>query len=108
MPLPSPASGPALRSDFELGTVNPDVTAATAPSAQSVLGTKRRHAAMVSEITTSQAGLNNGGMTSPTSPGGRRRRGPSIASSGGARSVVMNADDMDIEDEPARKRVARR
>lgn len=111
MPLPhnaSPASGPAFHSDFNLGTANSDVTSAP-PSAQSVLGTKRRHASMVSEIHNTQAGPNSATSASPTSPGGRRRRGPSNASSGGAsRSMVMNGDAMDVEDEPARKRVARR
>ncbi|KAG8956091.1 hypothetical protein FRC00_005100 [Tulasnella sp. 408] len=98
----------ALRSSdfFDLGNVgNSDVTSAAPTSTQSVLGSKRRHAAMVSEITNTQAGANSAAATSPTSPGGRRRR---ISTTGASRSLVMNGDDMDIEDEPARKRVARR
>ncbi|KAG8899693.1 hypothetical protein FRC00_001087 [Tulasnella sp. 408] len=100
----------ALRSSdfFDLGNIsgNSDVTSAALPtSTQSVLGSKRRHAAMVSEITNTQAGANSAAATSPTSPGGRRRR---ISTTGASRSLVMNGDDMDIEDEPARKRVARR
>lgn len=99
----------ALRSSdfFDLGNVsgNSDVTSAAPTSTQSVLGSKRRHAAMVSEITNTQAGANSAAATSPTSPGGRRRR---ISTTGASRSMVMNGDDMDIEDEPARKRVARR
>ncbi|KAG8896566.1 hypothetical protein FRC01_011724 [Tulasnella sp. 417] len=98
-------------SEFDLGNGNSDVTSAVAAapltSTQSVLGSKRRHAAMVSEITNTQAGANSAAATSPTSPGSRRRR--SFASSGGAsRSMVVNTDDMDVEEEPARKRVARR
>ncbi|KAG9046677.1 hypothetical protein FS837_003879 [Tulasnella sp. UAMH 9824] len=114
MPLPHNASSAsagaaALRSSdfFDLGNVNgnSDVTSAAPTSTQSVLGSKRRHAAMVSEITNTQAGANSAAATSPTSPGGRRRR---ISTTGASRSMVMNGDDMDIEDEPARKRVARR
>lgn len=113
MPLPhnassAPAGAATLRSsDFDLGNGNSDVTSALPTTTQSVLGSKRRHAAMVSEITNTQAGANSASPTSVTSPGGRRRR--SFASSGGAsRSLVINPDDMDVEEEPARKRVARR
>ncbi|KAG8962335.1 hypothetical protein FRC03_004343 [Tulasnella sp. 419] len=78
-----------------------------------IVGSKRRHSTMVSEIAPSQGSSRiNGhsgfhGVSSASSSSRRRTRGNT--SSANSRNVNMtDAEAMEVEEEPARKRVARR